>query len=74
VACIRKFQNFGMRNPQVARHPIYRLVASHAAAFAHPDNAYHWVAAALVWLTDDLDAVDSWTPAWAPVRVLPSAA
>ena len=74
VACIRKFRNFGTRNPQVARHPIYRLVASHSVAFAHPDNAYHWVAAALVWLTEVLDAIDSWTPAWAPVRVLPSAA
>jgi len=74
TACIRKFHNFGVRNPDVARHAIYRLIASHASAFSDPDNAYHWVAAALVWLTDVLAAVDSWTPAWAPVRVLPAAA
>jgi hypothetical protein len=43
-------------------------------AFAHPVYAYHRVAAALVWLTDVLAAIDSWTPSWAPVRVLPSAA
>jgi hypothetical protein len=73
AACIRKFRDFGKRHPAVAAHPTYRLVAAHAAVFAKPDHPYHWLAAALVWLSDVLGAVDSWTPRWAPLRLIPVA-
>ena len=74
MACMRKFRDLGARNSLVARLPIYRIVASHGAAFSHPDNAYHWIAGALVWLTDFLEAADSWNPSWSPVRLMPRAA
>jgi len=74
VACTRKFRDLGNKNALVARLPIFRVVASHAAAFSHPDNAYHWVAGALVWLTDFLDTLDSWRPTLSPVRRMPAAA
>jgi len=74
IACVRKFRDLGARNSLVARHPVYRVVASHAAAFSDPDNSYHWVAGALVWLTDFLATVDSWNPTWSPVRLMPTAA
>ena len=74
AACVRKFRDFGKRHPHVAAHPTYRLIATHAAAFAAPHHPYHWVAGALVWLSDVLDVVDSWTPSWAPIRLLPNVA
>ena len=71
AACIAKFREQGGRHPRVAADPTFRLIAAHSKAFATPEHPYHWVAGLLVWLGDVLAAIDSWTPAWAPVRVLP---